>query len=112
MLVNLGLLTMHPDVAALLGVRLIRDPDDVLEDVDKIKTDLRAYQARKDAHGSSGPIWVDLDDLDRPKTIVETNIRRIEAWLKKFQNVKGADMVHRLQKTGPLGGYSDPDDSE
>ncbi|KAJ7136629.1 hypothetical protein C8R44DRAFT_767519 [Mycena epipterygia] len=112
MLINLGPLTTHPDVAARLEVRLIRDPDDVLEDVDKIKADLRAYQARMGVNELHGPIWVDLEDLDKPKTTVKTNIRRIEAWLKKFQNVKGADMVHRLQETGPLGGYSDPDDSE
>ncbi|KAJ7701177.1 hypothetical protein B0H17DRAFT_1176568 [Mycena rosella] len=115
MLENLGPLTTHPDVAARLEVRLIRDADDPLESVEEVKARLRAYQARRDAipvGKSSGPISVNLADLDGPVSHAKTNIRQIEAWLKRFQEVRGADVAQRAQTKGPLGGYNDSDDSE
>ncbi|KAJ6562553.1 hypothetical protein B0H19DRAFT_1144940 [Mycena capillaripes] len=112
MLENLGSLTTHPDVATRLNLRLIRDADDPLEDVEQVKAELRKYQAQKEEHGGEGPIWVHLADLEGPDKEVKTNLRKIEAWLRRFQDVKGADMKQRLDKRGPLGGYDDPDDSE
>ncbi|KAJ6586314.1 hypothetical protein DFH09DRAFT_1143115, partial [Mycena vulgaris] len=111
MLENLGPLTTHPDVAARLEIRLIRDINDPLEDVEEVKARLRAYQARKEAANSPGPIWVDLAELDGPEKEVKTNLRKIEAWLKRFQEVRGADVAQRAQKRGALSGYSDSDDS-
>lgn len=112
MLVNLGRLTTHPDVAERLELRLIRDTDDPLEDVEQVKAALRKYQAEKEEHRGEGPIWVDLAELEGPEKEVKTNIRKIEAWLKMFQEVKGVDMQQRLDKKGPLGGYNDDSDSE
>ncbi|KAJ7176306.1 hypothetical protein C8R43DRAFT_557026 [Mycena crocata] len=112
MLSNLAPVTTHPDVAERLQVRLIRDTVHPLEDVEDVKERLRKYQAYREENGGEGPIWVNLPDLEGPAREVKTNIRKIEAWLKRFEAVRGEDMVHRSQKKGPLGGYSDDDDPE
>ncbi|KAJ7161042.1 hypothetical protein C8R46DRAFT_1106322 [Mycena filopes] len=67
-----------------------------------------ATRSAKRRLGGEGPIWVDLAALDGPEPEVKTNIRRIEAWLKRFEEV--TDMGHRTDMTGPLGGYDDEDD--
>ncbi|KAJ6460836.1 hypothetical protein C8R47DRAFT_1242147 [Mycena vitilis] len=103
LLTSLGPLTTHPDVAARLQLRLIRDTADPLEDVAQLKADLREYQADKERDGGEGPIWVDLADLDGPEKEVKTNLRKIEAWMKRFEAVRGADLRQRLEKKGPLG---------
>ncbi|KAJ7785320.1 hypothetical protein DFH07DRAFT_1054643 [Mycena maculata] len=110
MMSSLGPLTTHPDVAARLEVRLIRDTDDPLEDLSAVKARLREYQARKEAGEVEGPIWVDLAELDEVK-VVKTNIRRIEVWLDRFQAVRGEDVKQRADMRGPLGGYDNEDDS-
>ncbi|KAJ7087674.1 hypothetical protein B0H15DRAFT_842813 [Mycena belliarum] len=109
MLEHLGALTTHPDVAARLEVRLIRATEDPLEDSEVVKTRLRDFQAGRE---DSGPIWVNLAVLEKPEPAVVTNFRGIEAWLKRFQEVRGADVAQRAQKDGPLGGLDDSDDSE
>ncbi|KAJ7176307.1 hypothetical protein C8R43DRAFT_557042 [Mycena crocata] len=112
MLSNLAPVTTHPDVAERLQVRLIRDTVDPLEDVEDLKARLREYQARKEKKGGGGPTRVYLYDLEGPAREVETNIRKIEKWLKRFEAMRGDDMVYRSQKNGPLGGSSEEDDSE
>ncbi|KAJ7640674.1 hypothetical protein DFH06DRAFT_619697 [Mycena polygramma] len=103
LLTSLGPLTTHPDVAARLELRLIREPADPLEDVAQLKAALREYQAEKERDGGEGPIWVDLADLDKPEKEVKTNLRKIEAWMKRFQAARGVDLQQRLDNKGPLG---------
>ncbi|KAJ6470521.1 hypothetical protein C8R45DRAFT_1015868, partial [Mycena sanguinolenta] len=84
MLARLRQLTTHPDVAADLEVRLIRDTDDVLGDDEQIKTALREYQACKERGTVRTPFYVDLAELDSTHEI-ETDFEEIEGWLKRFQ---------------------------
>ncbi|KAK7044438.1 hypothetical protein R3P38DRAFT_3388809 [Favolaschia claudopus] len=110
MLNHLGPLTTHPEVAERLEVHLIRDPHDPFVDNEEIKTYLRNYEARRVAEEWEGPIWIDVAALDEPVKEPRTNFRKIETWLKRFQDVK--DKKHRMDKKGPLGGHNDSDDSE
>ncbi|KAJ7494430.1 hypothetical protein B0H11DRAFT_936348 [Mycena galericulata] len=102
MLHQLGPLTTHPDVAARLEVRLIRDPDDLIQSDEEVKDILRKYKEFKD-RGGEGPIRVHLDSLDRPVQAVESRtLDEMEVWLTKFQNVTGSAVMHRAQPKGPL----------
>ncbi|KAJ7042931.1 hypothetical protein C8F04DRAFT_1075308, partial [Mycena alexandri] len=109
MLEKMGELTTHSDVAERLETRLIRDTDDPLETFAEVKARVRHYQKWKES-GGGGPISVNLTALEEPEKVVQTNIRSIETWLKKFQET--TDMTHRRDITGPLGfgGYHDEDD--
>ncbi|KAJ6460848.1 hypothetical protein C8R47DRAFT_1160333 [Mycena vitilis] len=110
MLTSLGPLTTHPDVAARLELRLIREPKDPLDDVEQL---LRKYMAWKESVGSAaGPVRVNQADLDAPVKEVKTNLRKIETWLKRLQATKGANLMQRSDHKGPLGGDSDEDDPE
>ncbi|KAJ7161039.1 hypothetical protein C8R46DRAFT_1106316, partial [Mycena filopes] len=94
MLQHMGALTTHPDVvAARLQINLIRDTKDPFEDVEQVKARVREFHKRREETGAPGPIWVDLAALDGPEREVKTNIGRIEAWLKRFEEV--TDMGHR-----------------
>ncbi|KAJ6619773.1 hypothetical protein B0H10DRAFT_1946591 [Mycena sp. CBHHK59/15] len=104
MLGQLGPLTTHPDVAERLEVRLIRDAEVPFEDLEAIKTNLRRCQEQKDKNSSCGPITVKLEDLDKQAEQMPdaASLNEIEAWLQKFQGVKGDDMQQRAQCRGPL----------
>ncbi|KAJ7118947.1 hypothetical protein C8R44DRAFT_186576 [Mycena epipterygia] len=104
MLGQIGPLTTHPDVAERLEVRLIRDADDPLEDIEEVKARLRRYQEdRENRQGDKGPIYVNVANLDRPAPEVDSQaLDEIEAWLEKFQNLKGKAIQQRAQPRGPL----------
>ncbi|KAJ7022666.1 hypothetical protein C8F04DRAFT_234300 [Mycena alexandri] len=112
MMMNLCELTTHADVAERLEVRLIRDTEDPLEDVEALKGRMREWQKRREENGrdSEGRWSVNLATLDQVAgKEVKTNIRRIEAWLQRFQDV--TDVWERADTEGPLAGYDDDDDS-
>ncbi|KAJ7191366.1 hypothetical protein B0H12DRAFT_1305449 [Mycena haematopus] len=102
MLKNLGPLTTHPDVATRLEVRLVRDAADPLVDDEEVKAVLRRYQAQREGGEREGPIWVNLAELEMSHEGTTTDFGQIEAWLKKFQDVK--IMKHRSEWRGPLNG--------
>ncbi|KAF7344353.1 hypothetical protein MSAN_01916300 [Mycena sanguinolenta] len=84
---RLSQLIRHPDVAARLEVRLIRETDDALGDDEQIKAVLREYQAGKERGTVRTHFYVDLTELDSSPDI-KTDFREFEAWLKKIQDLK------------------------
>ncbi|KAJ6470472.1 hypothetical protein C8R45DRAFT_424357 [Mycena sanguinolenta] len=84
MLHRLSQLTTHPDVAADLEVRLVRDNNDALGDDEEIKTVLREYQACNERDRVRADFYVDLAELDSTHEEIETDFEKIEGWLSRF----------------------------
>ncbi|KAJ7809178.1 hypothetical protein B0H14DRAFT_3760051 [Mycena olivaceomarginata] len=88
-------LTTHPDVAGRLEVRLIRDADDPLGPDEEVKAVLQAFQARMPSF--------DLAKWEGREGEPNVDMEKIEAWLKRFQDVE--DVNQRSDFKGPLASF-------